>query len=277
MKKLLAMILCVVMVLSLAPAAFAAGTTGGVAIVNADQVPNYLDKAVMNSLIKDLNSDIKALYTATVANETVFGSAKAIYDLTNNLAKDLLKDTEKVKFPTGETLYNEDLVSNLRKSLNHVIGNEIRNYMNDRVAAYTNSAGNIQPEKYLNTYVKALNNTLGSETAQKNIEGIMLAIATMSAMQKANDAADDLYKEIKDWDHWNEFNWGNINTMDPSNNYFTTWLPSSTTLIPSGSAAASVDSLEGRYALYGWLNNTPVDATGATISEGYPTVWPLFQ
>jgi len=279
MKKLLALILCVMMFVAVIPtSAFAEGTTGGVATTyTPDLTPKFIDKAAMNSLIKDLNKDIKALYTATVANETVFGSAKSIYDLTDNLAKELLKDTEKVKFPDGKTLYNEDLVSNLRKGLNHIIGDEIRNYMNDRVAAYTNGSGRVQPDKYLNTYVKALNSALGSEKAQKNIEGLMLAIATMSAQQKANDAADDLYKEIRDWDHWNEFNWGNIATMNPDPNYATTWLPSDTTLIPSGSGEAAVDSLEGRYALYGWLNNTPVDTTGATISAGFPTVWPLFQ
>jgi hypothetical protein len=280
MKKLLALVLCVVMVLSLVPAAFAAGTTGGVALATGTQIPNYIDKAVANALIKDLNDDIKALYTATVANETVFSSAKAIYDFSNGLAKELLKDTEKVEFPDGTTLYNEDLTANLRKSLNHFIGNEIRNYMDDRIDAYTNAAGNIQPEKYLNTYVKALNSALASETAQKNIESLVLAIATMSAMQKANDAADDLYDAIVDWDHWNEFNWGDIANMDPSvaanGGYTGTWLPSSTTLIPSGSVDGLVDSIGGRFSLYGWLDNDPV-ATDGRPNAGNPGVWPQFQ
>jgi hypothetical protein len=277
MKKLLAMILCVAMVLSIAPAAFAAGTTGGIATTyTPDLTPKYLDKAVASTLVSDLTKDIKALYTATVANETVFGSAKAIYSMTDSLAKELLKDTEKVKFPDGTTIYNEDLATNLRKALNHVIGDEIRNYMNDRVDAYTNTAGNIQPDKYLNTYVKALNSTLGSAKAQKNIEALILSIATMSTMSKANDAADDLYDAIVDWDHWDEFNWGAIATMDPDGRYDTAWLPSDTTLIPTGSWVAGVDSLEGRYALYGWLDNTPIDTTGVP-NAGYPTVWPLFQ
>jgi hypothetical protein len=277
MKKLLALILCVVMVMSLAPAAFAAneGTTGGVRVVNADQDPSFADLSVANSVITKLNKDIKALYTATAANETVFQSAKGIYDFTDSLAKELLKDTEKVKFPDGTTIYNEDLSSNLRKALNHVIGDEIRNYMNDRVDAFTNGNGRIQPDKYLNTYVKALNNTLGSAKAQKNIQALVLSIATMSAMQKANDAADDLYDAIKDWDHWNEFNWGDIDTMDPDGRYATAWLPTDTTLIPSGSWAALNQSIDGRYALYGWLNNDPSSSVAPVpAGTGNENVWP---
>ncbi len=261
MKKLLALILCVMMFVAVIPtAAFAAGTTGGVAAAAGQVVPAFVDKAIAAAAIKDLNDDIKALYTATVANETVFGSAKAIYDFTNGMAKELLKDQESITFHTAAgdvTIYNEDLVSNLRKGLNHIIGDEIRNYMDKRVAAYTNNAGNVQPEKYLNTYVNALNATLASEKAQKNIQELFMEVACMKAQMDANDAADDLYQAIIDWDHWNEFNWGNIALMDPDPNYSTTWLPSATTLVPSGSDAAVADSAFAVAALQGVLNARP--------------------
>jgi hypothetical protein len=287
MKKLLALILCVMMFVAVIPtAAFAEGTTGGTARRFAnDMVPNYLDKGVAANAITDLNKDLTALYTATVANETVFGSAKAIYDFTNGLATDLLKDTEKIKFPDGTTIYNEDLTANLRKALNHIIGNEVRNYMNDRVDAYTNTSGRIQPDKYLKVFAKALNNALASETAQKNIEELVLEIAVMNAQKNANDKADDLYDAIVDWDHWNEFNWGRITSTvgDPDGAYNTTWRPSAYMLIPTGSddvvdtsgaGFPTGDAVDGMFALYGWFNNTPVNTAPSTAANnGLPPVW----
>jgi len=261
MKKLLALILCVMMFVAVIPtAAFAAGTTGGVVNgIPEERNPKYVDLAVAKKAIKDLNDDMKALYTAYATDEVVFGSAKTIYDLTNGMAKQLLKDTESVKFADGTKIYQEDLIANVRKGLNHIIGNEITNYMNERIDTFTNTAGNVQPEKYLNTYVKALNNALTSEKAQKNIEALVYGLATLSLQQSMNDKADDLYADIKAWDHWNEFNWYDIAKLDPSvdanGGYTGTWLPAYTTLIPTGSEAAAADAVDAALMLHGDYSN----------------------
>jgi hypothetical protein len=261
MKKLLAMILCVVMVLSLAPMAFAdaSGTTGGEAEdYDNDRWPSYMSTVDAKRAVTDLGKDIKAMYFAIAADETVFGAAQGIYSMTDSLAKELLKDVEKFETPSGRVIYQEDLISNVRKGLNHIIGNEISNYMNDRIDAFTDGDGHVQPEKYLNTFVKALNNTLGSAKGQKNIEALVYGLLALSTQKAVNDRADDLYDAIIDWDHWKEFYWtideddnGNIvavNVEDPSNDYINTWLPTqgwhNTVLIPTQSEAFLIDDGE---------------------------------
>jgi hypothetical protein len=279
MKKLLAMILCVVMVLSLAPMAFAdaSGTTGGLADdYTYDRWPSYMSTVDAKRTITDLGKDMKAMYYAITADETVFGAAQGIYSMTDSLAKELLKDVEKFTTPSGREIYQEDLIANVRKGLNHIIGNEISNYMNDRISAYTDSTGHVQPEKYLNTFIAALNSTLSSAKGQKNIEALIYGLAALNLQKSVNDRADDLYDAIIDWDHWKEFYWtttpvtdedGNFvgiaaaNVQDPdpaagNGGYVNTWLPTqgwnNTVLIPTQSAHFLTDD---------W-------ATGGSLAEG---------
>ncbi len=293
------MILCVVMVMSLAPAAFAgSGTTGGEdSAYNVDRVPHYIGAGVANKAVTDLGKDIKAMYYAIAADEAVFGTAQGIYDMTNSLAKELLKDVDKytdyvwdktTQQYVKRTTYNEDLVDNVRMGLNHIIGNEISNYLNDHIGSFTDDDGNVKPEKYLNTFVKAVNNAFTSTKGQKNIEAIVYGLAALSTQKAVNDRADDLYDAITEWDHWDEFYWtyakdkdGNLlgtpghriaaNVDDPDGAYATTWLPTlgatNTVLVPTGSEATfdvdfgnqgkieySGDAALAGAILSGWLN-----------------------
>jgi hypothetical protein len=281
MKKLLALILCVAMVLSIAPAAFAAfpgdpGTVGGDGhAYPGDRVPEYMGTAAAKKAVTDLGKDIKAMYYAIAADEAVFGTAKGIYDFTDSLAKDLLKDIDKVDFANGDTIYQEDLISNVRKGFNHIIGNEISNYLNDRVSNFTDGNGNIQPDKYLNTFVKAVNNALTSNKAQKNIQAMIYGLAALKTQVDVNDRADDLYDDIVEWDHWKEFYWthawdaeneewvaAQVEDPDPdagNGGYAFTWLPTwgvtNTVLVPTGSTATAFDAATANAMLHGDLDN----------------------
>jgi hypothetical protein len=184
MKKLLALILCVMMFVAVIPtAAFAAGTTGGEATPYApDKTPKFDGTYAAKKAITDIGKDIRAMYTAIAADESVYQTAKGIYDMTDSLAKEMLKDTDKLKI-NNKDVYNDKLAENVRKGLNHLIGDEISNYMNDHMGYYVNDAGNIKPEKYVETWTKAVNKALGSEKAQKNIEAVVYGIAALNAIK----------------------------------------------------------------------------------------------
>ena len=275
MKKLLAMILRVAMVLSIAPAAFAgAGSTGGT--YNYDEeyerVPQYDSVGVAKKTVSDLGKDMKAMYYAIAADETVFGTAKGIYDMTNGMAKDLLKDTDKLEYwvpdptpadPTRmvkKTIYQEDLIDNVRSGFNHIIGDEIANYLTKHRGSFTDSDDNFKPDKYLNTFVKAVNEALTSDKAQKNIQALVYGLAAINLQKSVNDRADDLYDEIVDWDHWQEFYWTShydrelgkrvpfqvSKPHDRYDDYADMWRPTdadtNTVLLPTGSDAAAAHS-----------------------------------
>jgi hypothetical protein len=285
MKKLLAMILCVAMVLSLAPAAFAgSGSTGGK--YNWDEEyerePNYISAGAAKKAVSDLTKDMKAMYYAIAADETVFGTAKGIYDMTNGMAKELLKDTDKLTYyttdpttglPVKHTIYQEDLIDNVRSGFNHIIGDEIANYLTKHSGSFTDDDNHIKPEKYMNTFVKAVNEALTSNKAQKNIQALVYGLAALNLQKSVNDRADDLYDEIVEWDHWKEFYWTNHieideETGDPIivadqvtkphdavDDYTWMWMPTdgetNTVLAPTGSDNTAADSILSNAMLLG--------------------------
>ena len=267
MKKLLALILCVAMVMSLAPAAFAAGTTGGEYNDDEEYVrgPHYASAGVAKKTVTDLTKDMKAMYYAIAADEAVFGTAKGIYDMTDSLAKELLKDTDKFTYydvlGVKHTIYQEDLIDNVRSGFNHIIGNEIANYLTKHSGSFTDDDNHIKPEKYMNTFVKAVNEALTSNKAQKNIQALVYGLAALNLQKSVNDRADDLYDEIVEWDHWKEFYWTNhideetglpvadqvTKPHDAVDDYTWMWMPTgadtNTVLAPTGSDNVADDSV----------------------------------
>ena len=280
MKKLLALILCVAMVMSFSATAFAAGTTGGE--YNYDEEyerrPQYISAGAAKKAVTDLGKDMKAMYYAIAADEAVFGTAKGIYDMTDSLAKDLLKDTDKLTYyvpdptdptdptkATKVTIYQEDLIDNVRSGFNHIIGNEIANYLTKHSGSFTDDDNHIKPEKYMNTFVKAVNEALTSNKAQKNIQALVYGLAALNLQKSVNDRADDLYDEIVEWDHWKEFYWTNHIEKDEKtgkpvlvadqvtkphdivDDYTWMWMPTgadtNTVLAPTGSDNVADDSV----------------------------------
>jgi hypothetical protein len=293
MKKLLAMILCVVMVLSIAPAAFASpisGTTGNgtAASYTPDLQPKYQSVVNAKKAIDDLNKDMKAMYYAIAADETVFGAAKGIFDFTDSLAKELITaDSLTVINPDGSKtkIYQDTMQENVRKALNGMIANEVENYMNDRFGSFTKKVnvvtgtarqwvpvagqeGNfplvgewqvgpvvetktyIKPDKYMEVFAKALTNALSSSKAQKNIEAMVYGLAAINLQKDVNDRADDLYDDIRDWDHWGEFagGWGLL--TNPDGAYSSAWMPTADSiLVPTAGGGVSADSYPAFTAL----------------------------
>jgi hypothetical protein len=116
MKKLLALVLCVVMVLSLAPAAFAAWPT----------------TAASNKAISNAKANIEYAYSALAADTAVFGTIKTVDSIVTDMAKGLFNGVDKYDIKWGNgymRLYNSDLVDNAKELLRAEIGASISTYM----------------------------------------------------------------------------------------------------------------------------------------------------
>jgi hypothetical protein len=257
--------------------------------VSVDLTPKYQTATNARRAVEDLGKDINAMYTALAADQTVFGTAQSIYDMTDTLSKDLLKGIGSFKYFDAKGIqhevYEEDLATNVRKGLNLVIGNTITNYMNERVGLFTSEKtvyktkvdgtyerdanGNlvvdhtynvVKPDKYIEVWGNAVKNALSSEKAQKNIEAMVTGLFALKVQKSVNDGADDLYTDIVDWDHWGEFNWGTL--IDPDtkhpNNYHV-WNP-----VPDGDGDYSALISTGVRGLVGWgASEEKIPATDA--------------
>jgi len=220
MKKLLALILCVMMFVAVIPtAAFATETwdpefeVGG---TNNTEVNGWFKASVNKDAIDDLNDAIADMYSALAANQTVFATAQGMHSLADNLAKGLLANIDDFTFTVKVdnekkdiTFSHDQLVDNSRAFLKAVIGAEIKSYMDKRAAAYLDDEDEIDDyDAYLKTYIAAVNNALTSSKAQKGIEAFAYALATMAIYDDVNDKLDDLRDELIAWNDYGDTKWG---------------------------------------------------------------------
>lgn len=186
MKKLLAMILCVAMVLSIAPAAFAAG---------------WDSKAVSKEAIKDANDAIKYMYNAIVADEGVFATVSAVDGFVSDFSKELFSSVDGTIKLNGNNYTQEGLEKGLKKYIRTTVGEEINDYLTKHKGAFTNSQGVItKPDKYLQAFATAASKAVSSEKAVKALQAIALDVMFAKLTKDMADNKDDLVAKMIDWD-----------------------------------------------------------------------------
>ena len=270
MKKLLALILCVMMFVAVIPTAAFAADAEAWKVVGDNS--GWYAASVNKQAISDLEDAIDNMYNALAANQLVFGTAQTLHTMADDLVKSLLADVDDFTYGKGEnerTVDHDDLVTNSRKFLKTVIGGYITDYVTTRQNAYTNTDGTVDYEKYIKVYTNAVNNSLTSAKAQKGIEAFVYSLAALKLQDVVNDAHDDLKDAILDWNDygskWAEFGfklpataddltklWDNLDGKTPPTSTFVAkdglTDAESATLIgildPAGAAAAAAATTE---------------------------------
>jgi hypothetical protein len=224
MKKLLALILCVMMFVSVIPtSAFA--LTG---IIVADQTiepttnaKEWAGKMAATKAVEKMNDAVKAMYGAIAANQGVFTTVKAIDDTVKELSENLFKDidTLTLKDKDGNNVVsvttNKGLVDTTKEFLKEHIGGEITKYMNDHKTIFSETKDDgsvvIDPVKYMNTFATAASKAMSSEKAVKNIEAVAYLGAYAKAQKEAKDKMEDLYNDYQAWGgKYSDYGWANI-------------------------------------------------------------------
>ncbi len=196
MKKLLALILCVMMFVAIIPTAAFADVT----VVPAQSGNGWRmgTKQWAKDAVDDATDAISDMYNALAANKGVFATVSAIDGVVVAMAKDLWAD----KDGFGD-LDNDAAETHTKNLLRSLIGSEITKYMNDHANAYAslNDDGtvDIDPAKYLKTFATAASKAMTSEKATANIQAVVLSLAAAQAYKDFSDDMDDLLDEIIDW------------------------------------------------------------------------------
>jgi hypothetical protein len=121
MKKLLALVLCVMMVLSLAPAAFAnPATTPAHPELDTGLLAPAQSAAANKKAVTNAKANIEYMYGALAADNAVFGTVKAIDSVISSFAKELFADVDFYRGLTGSKLEG-----NTKTVLRDYIGSEI--------------------------------------------------------------------------------------------------------------------------------------------------------
>jgi len=208
MKKLLALILCVMMFVAIIPtAAFAAyDTTDQRVWAGAGQT---------NKIVEALRTNINNMYGSIAVDNAVFNSVKQIDGIIKDLVDGVLKDYGTSPWGgagslTSASTLNDAIVAGLRST----IGGEISDYLNKHQSEYYTYDGRgnkiFNPTAYAGVYAKAASGALTSEKAVAGIQAYMLYAMSRSVANNVANQAHDLETSINGWEHWGDYGFGDM-------------------------------------------------------------------
>ena len=203
MKKLLALILCVMMFVAVIPtAAFAeeaAATT---------TKSGYLAKKDAKAAADAAKDAIETMLKGIAADQGVFGTVSAIDSVVTSMAKAMFEGIDSVNLKAIDAKLDydftaDDLTNTTKAYLRNAIGSEINEYMTKHKKAFQDNDDNIDPEKYMNTFAKAASDSLNSAKAQQNLQALMYSVAMAKFMDDIADQKSDLRDAITEWEDGN--------------------------------------------------------------------------
>jgi hypothetical protein len=201
MKKLLALILCVMMFVSvLSTSAFA---------ITTDDQRLWRD----NSKIVDaLKTNINNMYGSLAADTAVYQSVKSIDSMMKDLVDEMIKGYAIT--PAGTQQAGSVIKDAVLAGLRATIGGEISNYLEKHNSEYYtyDSLGHrvFDAAKYAGTFAKAATNAVSSEKAVKGIQAYMYYILQRSTYNQAAQDLAELRQDMASWGNWGKYGFDDL-------------------------------------------------------------------
>jgi len=215
MKKLLALILCVMMFVSIVPTAAFADSNNS-KYDTTDQ-RTWKGESQNQKIVEALRTNIENMYGSYAVDNAVYNSVKTIDGMLKDMIDGMLKDYTTSAFNGKAGLTSSgDLNDAILAGLRSTVGGEITKYLNEHYNDYYtyDSMGRrvFNPTKYAGVYAKAASSALTSGKAVAGIQAYMLYAAQRSAFNNIANQAHDLRNEIVSWDHWDDYGFGDMST-----------------------------------------------------------------
>jgi hypothetical protein len=206
MKKLLALVLCVMMFVSVM------STSAFAATYDTTDQRVWKGESQNQKIVNALRTNIENMYGSYAVDNAVYNSIKTIDGIIKDLVDGALKDYTTSPFNkkdneglTSSSTLNDAILAGLRST----IGGQISDYLNKHYNEYYSydSAGHrvFNPSAYAGVYSKAATEALTSSKAVAGIQAYMLYAMQRSAFNTVANMANDLRNDINGWDHWADY------------------------------------------------------------------------
>jgi hypothetical protein len=221
MKKLLALVLCVMMFVAIIPtAAFADDPATSTDVVYvAPNFPKAGDSAwpsitASKKAISDAKANIEYVYGALAADTAVFGTIKGMDEVITSLAKGVFADVDGYSYVTKNaagdkiivTVGNSTLVDNTKAALRDIIGSSITTYMNKHIGDFATVGHNLYTDEAMTKKISGTGYVNKSGSAIYT-DGESFYIVDANGNYKKYDGAEtDIAKIAAAGDAW----WGTV-------------------------------------------------------------------
>ena len=219
MKKLLALILCVMMFVAVIPtSAFAAAP----AVASWPTIENPLDtvaqyKKEISNMVKETKKSLESAYGVLVSDQVVYGTAKGMDDtivgLVDAISKKLIEDNTTIVYPDGSSItitknYVDGVKDQVRLLIDSLVSADMAKTYKYAEFNADGSIKKIDPIKYAQTFSKAVSDALTNKKFMKGYEAVATFFALGQLVKDTNDKLKDeydLFKESVDSDFDKKF------------------------------------------------------------------------
>jgi len=205
MKKLLALILCVMMFVSIM------STSAFAAYDHTDQ-RTWKGESQNKKIVDALRTNLNNIYGSYAVDNAVYKSVKTIDDMLKDMVDEMLKDY--APNINGSTTSGSALNDAILAGLRSTIGGEITDYLDKHQSDFyvTDSLGHrvFNPAGYAGAFSTAASKALTSGKAVAGIQAYMIYAANRAAFNSISQQAADLQNDILAWGHMGDYGWDDM-------------------------------------------------------------------
>jgi len=205
MKKLLALILCVMMFVSVM-------STSAFAAYDHDDQRVWRGEGQINDIIEALKTNVYIMQGSLAADTAVYQTVKSIDKMMNDVVDEMIKGYEPSGFGTG--LPGSDISDAIIAGLRATIGGQISDYLTKHTFQYyvTDKNGNtiFDPARYVGVFAKAASEALSSKKAVAGIQAYMYYILQRSTYEKAAQDLALLRNDMSGWGNWGKYGFDDL-------------------------------------------------------------------
>jgi len=210
MKKLLALILCVMMFVSIIPtAAFAAYDT-------TDQRV-WRGKGQIEDIIDALRTNVQLMYGSIAADTAVYQSVKSVDDMINSLADEMIKGYAPTAAGTTQpgNVIKDAVIAGLRSTIGGEVSDYLTKHSNEYYVLDKNGNRILDPSKYAGVFASALSGAVASDKAVAGIQSYMYYILQRSAYEQTAQQLADLKTSMVGWGNWGKYGFDDLDVGTP--------------------------------------------------------------
>jgi len=203
MKKLLALVLCVMMFVAVIPTSAFAADTYPTVEKPLDPAATYAKE--IKNMIKNSRDSIEDAYATIVMDKTVYNTAKAMDDtvvglveaLTKNMiGQDIMVRTGNADFPVGKSKFTKTQADAVKDGVRHLVDSLVAKEMADNSYKYYNGKDFFILD-YAQTFANAVSKALTNKDFQKGYEAVATYFAVTKLMNDVNKEIEDQYKAFR--------------------------------------------------------------------------------
>jgi len=210
MKKLLALILCVMMFVAVIPTSAFAATTVKANYPTIDNplmsVAQYTKE--IKNMIGNTKTAVQTAYGVLVGDKVVYSAAKGMDDtivgLVDAISKDLIEKNVTITYSNGtKVTINKPYVDGIKDQVRLLMDGLVAKAMADNEYKYASykadgSVDKIDPLKYAQVFSKAVSDALTNKNFQKGYEAVATYFALGNMIVDVNDQIKKEYDAFKD-------------------------------------------------------------------------------